>query len=423
MKSLQITILTYGSRGDVEPFLALGEGLIAAGHRVSLAAPERYRSLNENQQLRYHGLPGDPESLADAFREQAGGNPVEILRAMTRHMLPITADVYHALQTVSRKADIILHSFAMVDGGHSLARSAGAVDFSVQLFPVFQPTGQFPGMTFPDLPWGDTYRRLTHHINTLVFRRGGRLMYRVLRWQHPDLPQLVEWPFSPRAPHTVPLLYAFSEKVIPRPPEWPEHAVITGYWNRTKEQSWDPPATLKNFLESNPQPVFIGLGSMVPDPDEEVIHLFLKTLEQVHHPGLISVADPERYSKFQREDVLFTGPLPHDWILPRTKAVVHHGGAGATGAVIRAGVPGVVLPVSADQFFWGRRVYKLGMGPAPIPFRKLTLDRISPALDEALTSQKIRERSRGLGQQVRKENGVLNAIQIIERIYNERRAG
>ena len=422
VKPLQITILTYGSRGDVEPFLALGEGLVSAGHRATLAAPERYQSLNENPRLRYHGLPGDPGSLADALREQAGGNPLKIFQAMSRHVLPIAADVFHEIQKATQGADIILHSFTMVDGGHSLARRAGAVDMSAQLFPVLQPTGQFPGMTFPDLPWGDLYRRLTHHINTFVFRWGGRLMYRYLRWKHPQLPRLVEWPFSRRAPQPVPQLFAFSEEVVPRPPEWPEHVIITGYWSRKRGHRWKPSPALKKFLKENPEPVFIGLGSMVPDPEEQIVHLFLKALKRVNQPGLTSVAEPKHHSHLGNKDVFFTGPLPHDWILPRSSAVVHHGGAGTTGAVIQAGVPGVVLPVSADQFFWGRRVKKLGAGPEPIAFQKLTLDKLHTAFKEALEDPALKTRARRLGNQVQAEDGVGRAIEEIERFYKERRS-
>lgn len=274
MKPLDITLLTYGSRGDVEPFLALADGLTAAGHRVTLAAPERLRFLLDNNQVQYQGLPGDPGQLARAFREHAGANLLKIFGAMTRHVLPIAAKVFKKAQTSSRGADVILHSFLMTDGGHTLARRQGAVDISAQFFPVFQPTGQFPAPLFPDLPVGDGYRRLTHHLSTFAFRYGGRLMYRFLRREHPELPPLAKWPFRKQTEETIPKFFAFSEHVIPRPPDWPSHAVITGYWHRTRPEKWTPHQKLASFLATNDRPVFISLGSMMPQAGEEVIGLF-----------------------------------------------------------------------------------------------------------------------------------------------------
>lgn len=418
---LEIALLTYGSRGDVEPFLALADGLTAAGHRVRLAAPERYKTLLENDYVQYQGLPGDPSSLADDLRERAGKNPFKLVRAMTRHVKSIAADVFKEIQTTCRGADVILHSFLMTDGGHTLACQERVLDISVQFFPVFQPTSQFPSIVFPDLPLGDTYRRLTHHLTTFVFRWGGRWMYRQLRRDHPNLPQLAEWPFGKDVPGTVPLFFAFSEKVIPKPPDWPDHTLVTGYWHRKRAKSWTPPTSLVAYLAKYERPVFIGLGSMVPQPEKELIELFIHALREINCPGIISVNAPHKYSPWEREDMLITGPMPHDWILPKTRAVVHHGGAGTTGSVIRAGVPSIVIPVSADQFFWGRRMKALKLSPAPIPYKKLTMETLSEALHQVSTDRTIIDQARRTGELVRKEDGVQRTVVEIERLYRKRR--
>jgi len=423
MNPINITLLTYGSRGDVEPFLALADRLTDAGHQVTLAAPEKYRGLLDNDRVRYHGLPGDPGALADELRERAGDNLVKIYTAMTRHVLPIAADVFQEINATSRGADVILHSFIMADGGHTVARRQGALDISVQFFPAFQPTSAFPAMVFPDLPWGGFYRRLTHHINTWTFRWGGRLMYAFLRRKHSGLPRLAEWPFSSKAPARVPIFYAFSKHVLPRPSDWPDHALVTGYWHRQRGTDWRPPRMVARFLEEHPRPVFIGLGSMVPDPAGSLIDLFCDALQEIGAPGLIAVYDPGRHAPGHRGDTLITGGMPHDWILPQTRAAVHHGGAGTTGAVIRAGIPGVVVPVSADQFFWGRRVHELGVGPEPVPFKKLTVDKLRTALQKTLSNPSLQARARELGNKVQQEDGVHRAVKEIERLYKVRREG
>lgn len=419
MKPLKISLLTYGTRGDVEPFLALADGLIASGHHVTLAAPETLQPLVENDQLRYQGLPGDPAQLADELRERAGGNLIKIISAMTRHVMPIAVEVFRGVQTACRGADVILHSFLMTEVGHTLAHRRGAVEISVQFFPVFQPTGQFPAPVFPDLPLGDGYRKLTHHFNTIAFRYGGRIMYRLLRRKHDDLPRLAKWPFRKGTQGTVPMFFAFSEHVIPRPTEWPDQTVITGYWRRKPSIEWTPPPELISFLTDHEAPVFIGLGSMVPHPGEEIIQLVRRALETIDEPGIISHSGHSDHAPQRRGNALIIGPIPHDWILPQTRVVVHHGGAGTTGAVMHAGVPGVVLPVSADQFFWGRRTQALGVGPEPVPFKKLTAHKLSQAVNKALQDSTLHARARQLGKQLQAEDGVVHAVEVIERLYTK----
>lgn len=119
---------------------------------------------------------------------------------------------------------------------------------------------------------------------------------------------------------------------------------------------------------------------------------------------------------------MITGPMPHDWIFPQTNVVVHHGGAGTTGAVMRSGVPGVVLPVSVDQYFWGRRTHRLQVGPQPIPFKKLTANRLAETLNGVIKNPAIRDNARQLGKKLQAEDGVGRAVKEIGQLYEERQA-
>ena len=114
------------------------------------------------------------------------------------------------------------------------------------------------------------------------------------------------------------------------------------------------------------------------------------------------------------EDVLAVEHAPHDWLLPRTSAVVHHGGAGTTAAALHAGRPSVVCPFIADQPFWGRRLWALGAGGAPIPRKRLTAERLADAIREVTNDPSYRTNAELLGERIRREDGVGVAVALIE---------
>ena len=418
--TLKITILTYGSRGDVEPFAALAGGLIARGYGVTLAGPAKYRDLITSPEVNVHPLPGDPGRLAEDFREKAGANPLKTFSVMSQHVRPIAQQVFDESQKAVQGADLVLHSFAMTDGGHTLASRVGAGSISVQFFPVFSPTGAFPALMFPDLPLGPSYRWLTHWASTRLFHWGGRVLYRMLRRRSRTLPRLEKWPFQSGSEEAVPILYAYSPEVVPKPADWDDRSVVTGYWFREPGEAWEPPDEVRAFLRRPRRKVYIGLGSMLPDPGRELMGMFVKILESLGLAGIVSAKDQQDGPAALGEHSLLVGELPHSWLFPRLDAAVHHGGAGTTGAVIRAGIPGLVLPVSADQFFWGRRVAALGLGPEPVPFHRLTASRLSAALEKMITSRDMQVKARVMGKRVRLENGIDKAVEFIQDFGEDR---
>lgn len=136
---MRITILTYGSRGDVQPFLALALGLQKAGHKVKLAAPHRFADFVEAHGIPFIPLAGDPEVISQRLND-AGANPIGMVRAMSDYIFSIAGEVAHQAFAACNNADLIIHSFLFTTGGHSLARKLGLPDVSVQTFPVFAPT-------------------------------------------------------------------------------------------------------------------------------------------------------------------------------------------------------------------------------------------------------------------------------------------
>jgi sterol 3beta-glucosyltransferase len=409
---MRILLMTYGTRGDVEPLLALAHGFVKAGHAARLAGPGAYSALAKDSGVEYIPLPGNPEGLSAAMAQQAGGNPLRMIGVMTRFVYPLAVSVYGRLRETAPGADAIVHSFLLTHAGYEIARSLGVPDYSAQMFPIFAPTEAFSAPGFPTRPLPPALRKLTHTLAMNVFRCGGAALYGMTRRRHPEFPPLTGWPFDRKAERITPLLFGFSKFVVPRPVDWPDYAHITGYWQPDEPREEHIPAEVKRFLDSGPPPVFIGFGSYTAHNAYRLAETVRNAIKKAGRRGVFymgGTAIPENNSR----DLLIVGSIPYRWLFPRTSAVVHHGGAGTTGAGLRAGIPNVVIPFTLDQPFWAKRVRALGAGPDPIPLRRLTAERLAAAIEQALNDQAMQERCRVLGRKLDGEDGVARAVEMI----------
>lgn len=418
---MRITLLTYGSRGDVEPFVALGEGLVRAGYEVRMAAPAVFSSLANSRNLSFVGLPGSPEQLVRGLVDAGGKGWPGMVQAASRYAVPLAVEVFEAARMACEDAEGIVHSFLLTLAGHEIALEKGIPDLSAQLFPVFSRTTAFPAVVFPDLPLGGTYRGITHGIVNQAFWQTSRLLYGWVRRSNPQLPGLTGWPFRRGYDRSPPILYAFSPQVLSRPMDWPEDRHVTGYWFLEDGTDWEPPEELLEFLKAGPPPVCVGLGSTVTRNREELFRVVMEALELSGRRGVITGTglpiqeDPE--------GILQAGYVPYSWLFPQAAAVVHHGGAGTTGMGLRAGIPNVVVPFTSDQPFWARRVHELGAGPEPIPASRVSAENLAEAILEATENREMSRSARRLGERIRAEDGVGEAVRLLGRYLGRRHAG
>jgi sterol 3beta-glucosyltransferase len=410
---MKITLLTYGSRGDVQPFLALALGLQKNGHHVRLAAPHRFADFAARHDVPFAPLAGDPEVISERLNA-AGMNPLRSIAAIQGYVFDIAPQVLRAAFAACEGADLLVHSFLFTVGGHSWAYARGIPDVSVQTFPMFAPTSAFPNVAAPWIPPGwPSY--FSHWLMTKIFWYGGNAGYPPARRANPDIscPSRLYWPFDEKPGRLcTPLLFAFSPVVVPRPGEWGAHVHVPGYFF-LEEADYQPPAALTDFLAAGAPPVCISFGSMVNRDSGRIGQAVLEALAMTGERGVFLSGWNGWRSENPPGNVLFIDAAPHDWLLPRCKAMVHHGGAGATGAGLRAGIPGIVVPHAADQPFWGRRVAALGAGPAPISARQLTAERLAAALAEVAHPESI-TRAGLVGAMIRSENGVAQAVRLVE---------
>jgi len=414
---MHITILAYGTQGDVRPYVALGAGLRRAGHTVRLASPRCFQRLVMQCDLEYAPLAGDPTELMEmAVARSGSSNPLGAAHALLQHALPLAAQMMRDVEAACRGTDAIVHSLFLTAAGREQALRLGVPDISALIFAVFHPTGAFPNPGFPRWPLGSTYNRLTHVVFNRAFWTGGRLAYAYVRRRAADLPPLeAPWPFGGRAGGRTPVIYGFSERVIPRAPEWGQNVHITGYWLLDSPPGWRPSQRLISFLEQGAPPVCVTFGSVIAPDASELTRTVVAALERTQQRavmvsgwgGLSSVGLPDSTCCIEA--------APFDWLFPRVSAIVHHGGAGTTAEAFRAGVPSVIVPFTADQPFWGWQVHRLGVGPPPIPRRRLTPDGLAEALHTATSDVGMRRRAAELGGQLRSEDGVARAVEIIER--------
>jgi UDP:flavonoid glycosyltransferase YjiC (YdhE family) len=188
---------------------------------------------------------------------------------------------------------------------------------------------------------------------------------------------------------------------------------VTGYWFLDHSPGWVPPDDLVDFLGSGPPPVFVGFGSNpFPEP-EAATKLVVRALARAGRRGVVIAGSSGLATGRLADEVLSVDSVPHNWLFSQVCAAVHHGGAGVTGAALRAGLPSVVVPVLVDQPFWAQRVFRLGAGPRPIPAKQLTEDALASAI-RATASTEMRRRAAALGEQIRGEDGVARAVEVIQ---------
>jgi UDP:flavonoid glycosyltransferase YjiC (YdhE family) len=210
----------------------------------------------------------------------------------------------------------------------------------------------------------------------------------------------------------IPLLDAYSPTVVTRPPDWGSWLHVTGYWFLERPAQWLPPPDLVSFLRSGSPPVFVGFGS-VPFPNAEAsTDLVVRALARAGQRGVLVAGGSRLVTGQLSNEVFAVDSVPYDWLFPQVCAAVHQGGAGVTGAALRAGLPSVVVPVFGDHPFWAQRVFQLGAGPRPIPVKQLTEDDLASAIRLTAGSE-MRDRAAAIGERIRAENGVARAVEAI----------
>jgi UDP:flavonoid glycosyltransferase YjiC (YdhE family) len=411
---MQITILTYGSRGDVQPHLALGVRLQKLGYQINFAAPERFGDFVTEHGLEFSPLAGDPAKLSRAFVDQAGSNPLKNMKVMLEYALPLAEQVWEGAQRACQNADAVIHSFIMLFSGQMLAEQLGIPQIHTNLFPVFTPTREFSAPSMPALNFG-SYNWLTHWVMQQSMWQGSRIgNYLAIKAAKQKLPMVNTWPLGRKVSPPVPLFYAISPTVLPKPADWPSHAHMTGYWFLESDNEWQAPKDLADFIHAGPPPIYIGFGSMITKESEKLLDTVVEAV-QISGQRAVLLSGWTKLDTANLTDQLFVADnIPHDWLFPQMSVIVHHGGAGTTAAAFHSGKPQVVVPFAADQPFWARQAQRLGSAPAPLPRRKLNAKKLAAAITTVLADEDMQQRAGKIGERIRGEDGLGQAAKLIQ---------
>ncbi|MBH1933481.1 glycosyltransferase family 1 protein [Streptomyces sp. AV19] len=401
---MKILITAAGSRGDVAPYTGLGARLTAAGHHVTLATGEVFAPLVREAGLEFRPLPADPR----------GAGPARTKRELMRTAAAFTRRLATGMKdALADDTELLLLSTTTAPLGWHLTEATGVPSMGAYLVPT-EPTGAFPPVI------GGT-RSLGHFGNRALGRLSLRIADRIFAEAVRDLRTDLGLP--PAAPGTIrrrrqatnwPILHGFSEVLVPRPSDWRETLTITGNWWPHTANAPLPPE-VEDFLASGPPPVLIGFGSMPADDAEHLSTLAVTALRRAGVRGILQTGRAGLTAS--DDDVLTIDDLPHSALFPRLAAVVHHAGAGTTAATLRAGVPSVPVPFTADQPFWATRLTALGTAPRPIPFAALTAERLSDALRHVLNEPSYANAAQTAARRMASEDGAGQVVKAIDAVH------
>ncbi|KAK9371386.1 hypothetical protein V1509DRAFT_650976 [Lipomyces kononenkoae] len=421
-EKLKFTCLTIGSRGDVQPYIALARGLMADGHTVRIATHLEFKDWIESFGIEFRQVAGDPAELMRLSVEHGMFSYGFLKEAASKFRGWIT-ELLETAWVACQDTDVLIESPSAMAGIH-VAEALQIPYFRAFTMPWTRTRAYPHAFAVPEQKMGGSYNYITYVMFDNVFWKG--ISGQVNKWRTGTL-HLPRTNLDKMQPQKVPFLYNFSPTVVPPPLDYSDWIKVTGYWfldESMLDKKFEPDADLVNFIEKarrdKKKLVYIGFGSIVVADPKELTQAVLDSVLQADVRCILSKGWSDRLGSQDAhkleiplpDSVLQIKSAPHDWLFPQIDAAVHHGGAGTTGASLRAGIPTVIKPFFGDQFFYANRVEDLGAG---LHLRKLTVRHFAKVLWEATHNERIIAKARLIGKQIKKEDGVAVAVKAIYR--------
>lgn len=407
---MQIVVMASGTRGDVQPMIALGQGLRAAGHRVRMVAGSNFVPW-----IAAYGLECYPTVDMEALMRSPQGiawvestSQIRQLQAMKALMGSIDERSIQDTIDGTAGADLLIGGFIAEPYLQAISERHGIPQISVALQP-YRATSSGAASLIPIRPRSSSVLnhwmgRFTERMSWSIWQASvNRLRTRLGLQPHAARSYLP-------AARTIPALYAISTHVVP--PLADPNTHTTGYLFLDEQ---DPPAAgLQAFLDRGDPPIYLGFGSMSSSDPAATMRLMAAALAEVGRRGVLARGWSNAAVGDLPEHVYGLDKAAHSWLFPRMAAVAHHGGAGTTAAGLRAGRPTLVVPHMSDQPFWGRRVHELGVGPRPLPRARITTATLAERLHTLVNDQQIARNAEALGARIRTEPGLEQALAWIK---------
>jgi sterol 3beta-glucosyltransferase len=422
---MKITVTTGGTLGDVVPFCAIAKALARKGHDVLVATNSDYQSLVESHGLRFAQVFGSFRAVIETPLGRAWNStdsPRHYLRLTRELLVPLMPQALADLRAATLDADLVLfHPFHL--GAYHTAEARGIPAVLLAMVP-WAASAEIDSLLLPGVPGIGWLRRLLLQ----AWMRGFCDLFRESHDTHRASIGLL--PFRERDYYAeifakgVPIWHLFSPSLVPRPRDWPEGIEVVGFCDLPgQDAGFEPSAELARFLDQGEPPVYIGFGSTTGDKPEALNPVVFGALERLGCRaivaggwcGLGSDAPLPPEGRRVRKDVFVVPYIPHSWVFPRVRAVVHHGSTGSLSAGLRAGRPTLVIPFFGDQPFWGRRAFACGVGPRPVRRRGLTAERLAAAMDDVMSNPRYGEGAAAFAQKLAGEDGAERVAEYVEK--------
>jgi UDP:flavonoid glycosyltransferase YjiC (YdhE family) len=410
-----VVIFTIGTQGDVQPCIALGQGLCRAGYPVRIATSTNFAELVRRAGLEFYPLTADFQAMLEADRTIAdqGMNLRAMAKLFRERYAAWAANWVQEGLAASEDAALLIGVSNSTLLAKALSDALG-IPFAIARLQPLTPSRRLPPMVL-----SGSGRKLPGLLSLGAHYLLFQLVWSVMRPAINDIvrPQLGLPRYSRLGPylfnsslHRAKAINGFSQHVVPRPADWPSNSQITGYWF-FKTPQWSPPAALKDFLAAGPKPVYIGFGSMATSDSAAFTGTVLDAVKKGRHRAVLATGwgGLDGGAVSQDDQIFFLRDAPHEHLFPLMAAAVHHGGAGTTAAAARAGIPSVIVPFYGDQPFWARCLARQGAAPPALERKTLTADALAAAIAQSQQPAMIRNAA-ALGRAVRAEDGVGEAL-------------
>ncbi len=426
---MRIGIQTWGSEGDIRPFLALGHALARRGHAVELLYTEigerRYEdvaaSLGFTARAVASPIIADPQRLFDiGLKILNTRNQLEQGLIISRAMLePVIEATYEAGLDLCRRSDLLVHHF-ILHSARAAADKTGIPQITVTFAHMLTPSRHVHPHGLPDLgAWANMieWNFARFALNRTMLKDVNRLRARV------GVPLFTDLMHDAWPSHRLNLL-ASSPAFIDRPPDWQPWHQLCGFLELPPHQHEVVSPEVEQFLASGPAPVFMGFGSLMPMAGGEHLAATIDTFDEAARlAGCRAIVQSEIDPSFarsatvggRRERTLFVKRTPHTLVFPRCAAVVHHAGAGTTHTTLRAGVPSVPVPHVSDQFPWSDELRRMGVAPKAIRRMKLTAPTLASRINEVLSNPRMKAAAMAISARMQSDNGPETAADLIEK--------
>ncbi|XP_042481246.1 sterol 3-beta-glucosyltransferase UGT80B1-like isoform X1 [Macadamia integrifolia] len=416
---LKIAILVVGTRGDVQPFLAMAKRLQEFGHHVRLATHANFCNFVRSAGIEFYPLGGDPRVLARYMARSKGflpSAPGEIslqrkqMKAIINSLLPACTEPDLDTGAPFRAQAIIANPPAY---GHAHVAEGLGVPLHIFFTMPWTPTHEFPH-PLARVSQAAGYR-LSYFVVDLLIWWGIGGFVNEFRKRKLKLAPIAYFSTYHGSISHLPTGYMWSPHLVPKPNDWGPLVDVVGFCFLNLGATYQPQKEFTQWLQDGPKPIYIGFGSMPLEDAQNATNIILKALKDTGQRGIIGRGWGDLgILEEASENVFLLEDCPHDWLFPQCSAVVHHGGAGTTATGLRAGCPTTIVPFFGDQFFWGDRVHQIGVGPAQIPISELTIESLSNAITFMLQPE-VKARAMELAKKIENEDGVAAAVDVFHR--------